>query len=115
MRKTLLTTTWLTLFSLPALAQDPPIVIDEQEEPPLIEMPRQSPRDEMTELFVRVERRLREIDDLLNDAAAGETSALKDVGEAGIDDLIQGSMTRCREVVKDIEKILEIAANNGGT
>ena len=114
MRKTLLTTTWLALFALPALAQDPPVEIDGQE-PPLIEMPRQSPRDEMTELFVRVEKRLREIDDLLNDAAAGETSALEDVGEAGIEDLIQGSMTRCREVVKDIDKILEIAANNGGT
>jgi hypothetical protein len=74
-----------------------------------------SPQDEMTEIFLRVERRLREIDDLLSDASAGDVSALEGVEEAGIGDLLRTSRDGSQKVVEDIDRILEIASQNGGT
>lgn len=74
-----------------------------------------SAQDEMTEIFLRVERRLREIDELLSDASAGDVSALEGVEEAGIGDLLRFSREGSQKVVEDIDRILEIASQNGGT
>jgi len=62
----------------------------------------------MKELFGKVERRLREIDVLLSDASAGDTSKLTEVEEAGIDELLRASLQRGRQLQKDIEEIIAI-------
>lgn len=84
-----------------------------QERPPIEIGP--SAQDEMSELFRAVEMRLQQIDELLTDAGAGDLSALDEVGESGIDDLLNNSMDNSRQVIEDIDRILEIAAQNGGT
>ena len=66
-------------------------------------------QQEMVELFGKVERRLREIDRLLSDASAGDTTALSGVGESGIDDLIKLSRANCNKAVEGIDRILELA------
>ena len=75
----------------------------------------QSPQDELTQLFRDVELRLRQIDELLDNASTGDTSGLAEVGESGIDKLLRRSMEGGQQVVRDIDRILEIAAQNGGT
>ena len=70
-------------------------------------------RGEMIQLFHKVERRLGEIDRLLYDASAGKT-ALKSLEESGIANLIKNSSGKSQEVIKDIDKILAIAAKSGG-
>ncbi|MFT4541806.1 MAG: hypothetical protein ACI841_000856 [Planctomycetota bacterium] len=47
--------------------------------------------DELTKLFAEVELRLGRIDQLLTDASAGETSKLAEVGESGIEDLLDSA------------------------
>jgi hypothetical protein len=78
--------------------------------------PSMSDRDraqaEMRELFGKVERRLREIDRLLSDAGAGDTTALAGDKKAGIDELLKTSQARQREVLQDIDRILELAREN---
>lgn len=84
-------------------------------------------------LFGRVERRLRRIDALLMDASQGDTSSLTEVGESGMDELfsaaaeppqvagegapvarlLEVSRSDGREVLKDIDRILEIAQESG--
>lgn len=71
-------------------------------------------KDEMIELFHKVEKRLSEIDKLLYQASAGE-SALTRQSEAGISELLKNSVSKSQEVTRDIDRILEIAAKNGGT
>lgn len=73
-----------------------------------------SPQQDMVELFRKVERRLVEIDELLDQAGAGETG-LSEVEESGIGDLLRGSMTRGEQVLEDIDAILELARQNGGS
>lgn len=49
--------------------------------------------DELTKLFAEVELRLGRIDRLLIDASAGETSKLAEVGESGIDKLLDSAQS----------------------
>jgi len=72
------------------------------------------PRAEMLELFRKVELRLREIDDLLYDASAGG-AGLGDVEESGIGDLLEASLEGGERVLEDIDRIIEIAEQQGGT
>lgn len=84
-------------------------------------------REEMIKLFHRVERRLGEIDRLLYDASTGQ-APLESQKESGIGDLIKSatptggvgamiksSSSKSQEAIRDIDKILEIAAANGGS
>ncbi len=91
-----------------------------------------SPEQEMADLFREVESRMRSMGDLLLDASAGDTSKLKDAEESGIEELIREARPRAGasggvadllsvsklqgdRVLNDIDRILEIAAQNGGT
>ena len=73
-------------------------------------------RDEMIELFHKVERRLAEIDALLYDASTGQPSpgpGLATVAESGIGELLERSQSQSQEVLQDIDRILEIAQKFG--
>lgn len=73
-------------------------------------------RQEMVELFHKVERRLAEIDALLYDASTGQPSAregLASVADSGIGELLQRSQSQSQEVLQDIDRILEIARQFG--
>lgn len=63
---------------------------------------------EARQLFRRVEKRLREIDSLLNDASAGQTGGLSKLSESGIGSLIERSRTSSKSAIKDIDRLLEI-------
>lgn len=67
-------------------------------------------QDELKELFGKVERHLREIDRMLSDAGAGDVSKLKGVPKGGIEELLRTSHERQRQVIDDIDKILELAS-----
>ncbi len=69
-------------------------------------------RQEMIELFHLVEGRLKEIDALLFDASAGESLG-DEVEESGIHELLRQSTAKAEEVVTGIERILEIASEQG--
>jgi hypothetical protein len=114
------------LLSAAALAQSPTVGPEPQKKPeavPLGPDPLDGPRDvtaqpdqmqqELRELFRQVELRLREIDRLLSDASAGDTAALADVGEAGIDKLLDRSRENATRSIQDIDRILEIAEQMG--
>ncbi len=73
------------------------------------------PRQEMIELFRKVEGALEEIDKLLYEAGAGERSAKDAARESGLAELLQRSKTKSSEVVSGIDRILEIAKQQGGT
>ncbi len=73
----------------------------------------QSPEDRMRELFVKVEVNLQEIDELLSDAAAGDTSRLSEVENANIADLLNNTLERGREAQESILEIIEIAKQQG--
>lgn len=73
-----------------------------------------SSKDEMIELFHKVEKRLSEIDKLLYQASAGER-ALTRQNEAGISELLKSSVSKSEQVTRDIDRILEIAAENGSS
>jgi len=88
-------------------------------------LPQASPeQDEMLRLFGQVERRMREIDRLLYDASAGRAPGK--IEESGIDKLLQRGRESSKQVLDDIDKILELAmqraqeqqqqqqSNNGG-
>jgi hypothetical protein len=73
-------------------------------------------RDEMIQLFHKVERRLAEIDALLYDASTGQPSpgpGLASVAEAGIGELLERSQGESQGVLQDIDRILEIARQFG--
>jgi hypothetical protein len=111
---------WL-LLSVPATAQ----------EPPPGGAPGRSPTDtrsELEELFAKVEKRLERMSQLLGEASAGDTAALQRLGSAGIDELIReaespppsgapsgiGALIEAtqghgRELVQEIDRVLEIA------
>ncbi len=99
-----------------------------------------TPQEEMAELFLEVESRMRSMGDLLLDASAGDTSKLSDVEESGLEDLLREarpqvgaaggdsggasggvgdllliSKLQGEQVLSGIDRILEIAAQNGGT
>jgi hypothetical protein len=64
--------------------------------------------DRMKALFGKVELRLREIDALLNDASAGDTTRLTEVEEAGIGELLRASLKEGRKLQQEIEEIIAI-------
>jgi hypothetical protein len=82
--------------------------------PPLPQAGGESARQEMIELFHKVERRLNEIDELLYKAGSGE-SGLESQSESGIAELLQRSQEGGKEVLGGIDRILEIARQQGGT
>jgi len=86
----------------------------EEEDPTRIRIPPQlggqdDAQREMQELFARVERNLRAIDDFLFDAAAGDIP-LALPPESGLDDLLRSTQERSAQAVQDMDRILEIAA-----
>ncbi len=72
-------------------------------------------REEMIELFRKVEKRLGEIDKLLYDASAGEGSLKGESLDSGLSDLLKNSKSKSEEVLSGIDRILEIAKQQGGT
>ena len=92
-------------------AQEP---VDDGENIP-IELPGMvdQAQDEMLQLFRDIEKNLREVDILLSDAGAGDTSGLADVEEAGIGRLLENSRDRSQQVLSDIDRLLEIAEQMG--
>ena len=73
----------------------------------------EDPHEEMVRLFGRVERRQREIDELLG--RAGEPPR---VGKLDLAGLLEESETRSRESLQDIDRILQLAGHThpgGGT
>src|SRR5690242_7820760 len=114
----------LILAAPGALAQDPAKPAPKPEvkpegEPPIIHVPlpagMEDARQKMIKLFGEVETRLRQIDKLLSEAAAGERGVQdtqKQVGEAaaGIGALVKRTQDEGKAVVEAIDKILDLAA-----
>lgn len=75
--------------------------------------PQDDAQRELVEIFGRVERRLRAIDELLSDAAAGDTKKLQEAKESGIGELLRRSQDEGRQVRDDIDRILELAQQMG--
>jgi hypothetical protein len=83
-----------------------------QTQPPVKIAPVQSPEADhasMERLIGAVEAHLREIDRLLDDAGAADRKALAKVGEGGLGELLKRSQDGGRQVVDDIDRILELA------
>lgn len=71
-------------------------------------------RQEMVDLFQRVEGRLKEIDELLYEASTGEAT-IGELEDSGIHELLQSSSAKAQEVLSGIDRILEIAEQQGGS
>ncbi len=71
-------------------------------------------RAEMARLFIEVEQNLLAIDDELAMAGAGEIE-LGAVADSGIDKLLRSQKDKSNQVVADIDRILEITEQLGGT
>ena len=84
-----------------------------QERPKTVELGRDEAEAELIKLFGKVEKNLREIDRLLSDAGAGDTSALQKIGPSGIDDLLKKSQESGQQTAKDIDRLLELAKQLG--
>ncbi|MBK7645383.1 MAG: hypothetical protein IPJ19_20490 [Planctomycetes bacterium] len=102
---------------------EPKPVIDTGEGHPKITLPGSSdpddPQQQMIKLFGEVETRLREIDKLLSQAAAGERGAGDakkplEQSAAGIAKLVKDSQQQGQQVVEGIDKILELAQQQQG-
>jgi len=86
-----------------------------QEESPLLPPQlRADPRERMKELFVQIERRLGEIDQLLYRAGSGEVP-LESQRESGIGELLQQSRSSGQRVLDDIDEMLKLAQQMGGS
>ena len=145
----------LTLAALAiATLSQAALSLDDPNKPKLGELnpfAEQDPQQEMRRLFKEVELRIDRMQSLLLSASAGETDALAELSESGMDDLfreqegtpssgstgssgesttsasggsgsggsvaelLKSSRSHGGQVVKDIDRILEIAAQNGGT
>ncbi|MCP3918684.1 MAG: hypothetical protein GY711_24320 [bacterium] len=123
----------LIALNAPCFAQE----VEEQEGPKLDELGQlagENPQEEMTKLFLEVEGRLDKIGDLLLDASAGDTSRLAEIGASGIDEilenlpnqpsgsggsgiasLLRSSSSEGEQVLEGIDRILEIAQQQGGS
>ena len=133
-------TTGLALLAFASLSQSAlsALSLDDPNKPKLEGLnpfAEQDPQEEMRRLFKEVELRINRMQDLLLNAAAGDTDALREVSESGIDELfreqedpsasagegggvaqlLKNSQSHGGQVVQDIDRILEIAAQNGGT
>ncbi len=71
------------------------------------------PQQRIRELFGEVETHLRDVDRLLSDASAGDTSRLSEANEAGIGKLLQDSLDRGREAQAKIAEIMQLAQQAG--
>ena len=69
---------------------------------------------EMARLFQEVERNLIAIDDQLAAAGAGEIE-LSEVEESGLEKLLRSQKNKSNQVLSDIDRILEITEQLGGT
>jgi len=103
----------------PAPKPAPKPEVKTEGEPPVIHVPlpagMEDARQKMIKLFGEVETRLRQIDKLLSEAAAGERGAQdakQPLGEAaaGIGALVKRTQEEGKAVVEGIDKILELAA-----
>jgi hypothetical protein len=99
---------WLAL-----LASTMPSLVLAQERPKPVELGRDEAEKELIQLFGKVEKNLREIDRLLSDAGAGDTSALQKIGSSGIDELLKKSQQSGKDTAKDIDRLLELAKQLG--
>lgn len=80
----------------------------------VVNPPAESSQEEIKRLFGEVERRLKSVDVLLTDAAAGDTTSLEEVEEAGIAELLTRSLELGSQLQADIARILELAEQPGG-
>ena len=71
-------------------------------------------RQEMFQLFLEVERKLIQIDDDLAEAGAGDMP-LGEVADAGLEKLLRDTGDNGNKIVSDIDRILEIVQQLGGT
>ena len=76
--------------------------------------PRTDLRAEMERLFKEVEQNLVAIDDELAMAGAGEIE-LGRVADSGIEKLLRSQKDKSNQVLADIDRILEITEELGGT
>jgi hypothetical protein len=89
---------------------------DDQSAPPISpRVPETDLEAEMREIFRRVEIKLRDIDVLLTDAGAGDTSRLSEVGESGIDELLRRSIEEGRAVQREMQQLLQLAQQAGSS
>lgn len=65
------------------------------------------PQQEMRELFLKVDKRLNRVTELLFEASAGDTSRADDIGSAGIDELIREAESQAGGARSDIARLLE--------
>ncbi len=108
----------LALLAPPALARAfppaPPTELATVQEPRLPPPPSARRGDdaqrEMREIVARVERALRTIDVYLSDAAAGEVP-LEVPQDSGLDDLLRTTQEQSQGVVRDMDRLLEIAVS----
>ena len=102
-----------------ALVSTTPLAQEETERvlPPLPEsvLPEGAgdPMEEMRKLFLQVETNLKRIDVMLNDAGAGDIP-LGEVADSGLDDLLRRTQSNSKDVVRDIDRILELAQQMNG-
>ena len=99
----------LALGGTPLFAQEGGLI-----RPPVegvLERPQEDPQAEMRELFRSVEKRLREIDELLSDASTGDGQGLESAGESGMGQLIERSRSSSRQAVEEIDRILKLLEN----
>lgn len=69
----------------------------------------EDPHEQIRTLLAKVEQRMREIDRLLADAAAGGAAKQRQADATGIGTLLQVSGERAQQTVEDIDRILELA------
>jgi hypothetical protein len=67
---------------------------------------------ELVRLFLEVERNLKRIDELLNDASSGDVP-LAAPDDSGLDDLLRSTGRESQEVLSGIDRILEVARQRG--
>lgn len=104
----------LVPFVLVASAWLAPSAFAQEESPLLPPQLSADPRERMKELFVQVERRLGEIDQLLYRAGSGE-APLESQAESGIGELLKQSRSSGQRVLDDIDELLKIAQQMGGS
>ncbi|MEL6429306.1 MAG: hypothetical protein AAFP22_02185 [Planctomycetota bacterium] len=63
--------------------------------------------DEMRELFLKVDKRLTRVTELLYEASSGDGSRAEEIGSAGIDELIRGAESASSSAQGGIAKLLE--------
>lgn len=124
----------LALALTAPLAAQEPEGLGPEELNPFAPTEASDPQQEMIRLFQQVETNMDQMGGLLLDASKGDVSKLTDLAASGIEDLLQNAPRRPQgsassalsellhateaqggSVLKDIDRILEIAAEQGGT